>query len=1065
MIYKNCFSRLFYFTFILISTFFSASSFANKSCEEVFDEMIEELSSTRYLSERVTKGQKEQREGYKPNHIDIKENIEKEVLWNRSPSTPDIMRLVLPDGVQFINHSLPYSPSPSIVRLTEPGVSMIARAQYPYKKETLWTNVIFNRAALFDNTIDPNWPYNPSKEKWLVGETAKAAVLFLHGGGTRTATSSNFTEEINHMSKIGIDGIAMDLPIHGNGPMSIKSIEEHILAMGEFAKKYIPPHVPLFVYGHSFGGVFTEKIMQMSSDKKNPFHPSLKGVIIASPPIQDSSLSTKEMLKDYIDRQHKAREQISELNLPEDNIARNLIRNNKVSLINGIFTSLGLHEIDYSIPEHKGKDYIPALMLMGKYDQLVYMGFEDLFQDYYGKLSNVKSMYFDKEPLLDSKNGELVMVGHLLASYIDQKAKQPIHLKEVTKFILDILNKESNQPITIETLRKDEQRHKKNNLLIQLTQLYSNDLSFRNWINHIKLEESIKDGNIKKERLESQRELATKIERKLLVDYVQEVEKRHWIRSLEEGLTSLMDFVQEHTTKYQLTADQKKRLASLFFQGFEPLDKNGIEKFRQSKSLEEFGSQYANLVQLTHQETIQLSDILTRMESSGGKLRKDELISLLENPSQIPEFFLGKSFRERFGLSKEDKGFLLQTLSQNFHISQKILNEIKEASSLADFVELYSKLNKDINSAELQSLVVKEKIDKTKRRELQKAIFNSDSAEDFRRRYPEAESLSTEKDRLFIVKHLKEIIKINEEDQEIYVPKLEEMYANEKKDFEKDRSDDLDAKYTENIKEIDQYVLQIQDSRQAITSIEKDIRALKERKEELLDVVKNEMYVVEQSFNNPPEELKNLYDKADDLLSKAEKAVHTLYDHSELLIETFLKDKTEMSNDLFQTEITNNEKLQELYKEFEKAHQEFEKARQTAMEEHKKRALNGSLGKQIQESFTQIYSSAEEDNLSLLFKFKEREQAELESRLIKERNKLTEAITDYHKVYSGEKNTSNRETIDKETFSQFSMLPTTKPIDKSDLKKLQDKIKNSNEIKKVIDVWNRQSASNLDPTL
>ena len=50
--------------------------------------------------------------------------------------------------------------------------------------------------------------------------------------------------------------------MHGEGSRKIfNNLQEEVLSLGSFARKYIPANVPLFVYGHSFGAVFTDEII------------------------------------------------------------------------------------------------------------------------------------------------------------------------------------------------------------------------------------------------------------------------------------------------------------------------------------------------------------------------------------------------------------------------------------------------------------------------------------------------------------------------------------------------------------------------------------------------------------------------------------------------------------------------------------------------------------------------------------------------------------------------------------------------------------------------------------
>ncbi len=1002
------------FTKNISLTLFASLIFSLVSPFIVFAEDCESsigrIPFTKLLSEEIVRKQESEKSAdYHPRDTII-ENQERAKLWNRPPyiKTPSMLQFLLPDGVHPINHSLPYSPSPTIVRLPEPGVAIIARASYPYKDETFWTNVIFNRAALYDN-FHSNSPHH----KWLVGPSAKAAVLFLHGGGTRTATSSNFTEEIGHISRFGMDGIAIDLPVHGNGSTEIRSLKEHVLAISEFTKKYIPPNVPLFVYGHSFGGAFAEIIMQMSDNKDNPFHPSLQGVIIASAPIHNSKLPTRKMLKDYNRRINIARKKTNQLVLPENNIIHNLIQNNKISLLNSLFTSVGLHEVDYSFPAHKGDQYLPTLFLMGKYDQLVYLGFENLFKQYYDRLTNVKTIYFDKEKTLGNED-DPVMVGHLLANYINKETSHPIHLQETVAFILETLNNKTNSKISLEELKKHNNRHEKNNYIIQIAQLWSNDLSFRNWFDHIYFEEHKKFGIVKQKNINKQRQITEEINQLLLIKHIQRIKKDHLILVFQRGLFELnkaltpnrnLEYplnisILEHPLKWE----EKRKLFFFLSKGFRPIEDSNISILKNTSSLQDFVEEYSKMFELTPKMTKQISSIIQKMEEMSDPTDlHDTFITLLSTPTQFSEFFFDNFQHKYKNLTNDEKNQLFLILSKPISFSPHILETIQHSSSLMEFIEKYSEslnLNSEDKMA-LKNLLITQPVNKKRKGLIFNVMKDSSSFADFRSKYPPIEMLNGVELEKF-KSLLRSFIKMSQQEKESYVPTIQDFYKNNGKDFETDRSDKLDSEYLKSVEEISKLVNEIEKKREIKEDIKKDIRKLQTENSSLLAKVNHAIRTINQSFEdalkNPPQELQEEYLEVEQMLLEAEKAFHKFYDQSELSTEVLINGSFPLTSESFHEKMIVTDELQNSYKQFTQTFDTYKEKLNEVKRKYKELAMSGNLGDELKKAFNSIYDGTNaEENLTTIENYKKiNELAEMESKFIQYQNELAHLIRDYN---------------------------------------------------------------------
>lgn len=365
---------------------------------------------------------------YHSQYVDPVAERELSKYWNERPNLPPLLRALLPPDTHFIKRQLNRPGTPSSIKMSEPGEALMVRAYYNYNERKpnglkvryhLGTNVTFSKRALIDNME------NPLEDNWLVGRNAKAAVLYLHGGGTSTTGAHSAVNLISHLSRRNIDVVGLDLGWHGQGHREFFSFESEIKALSEFAKKYIPPNVPLFVWGHSWGGVFADKIMTMT-DRPNSeffFHSNLAGTIIMSPAVDSAPGKTVvEKFKAFIERLHIAKETSKDFgNEIEKLIYVNIILDGKVSAVGNMVSSGSILQSEQSIPSHQGRLYVPSMMLVGIHDTLVYTAWKDLIHQRYDHLENIPAPhrhYIDKGyvEVGRDKFAEVPM-GHLVAGF------------------------------------------------------------------------------------------------------------------------------------------------------------------------------------------------------------------------------------------------------------------------------------------------------------------------------------------------------------------------------------------------------------------------------------------------------------------------------------------------------------------------------------------------------------------------------------------------------------------------------------------------------------------------
>lgn len=414
--------RVFLFAFFLI---FSFSSFANKPCEGGFDG-----SRLHYDNKALEKREESKR--WHSRFVDVFEEKALQKIWNEKPDLPVLLNALFPKDVHFIKRQLFQPDEATAVKMSEWGEALMVRAHYKHGDHIFHTNVVFSRRALLDNMNDG------AKQKWLVGKNAKAAVLYLHGGGTKTTGSHVARVMVTHFRKYDIDVVSVDLPWHAQGHREFLDFETDIKVLGSFVQKYIPPNVPLFVGGHSWGSVFAEKLMTMTDrpTKDFLFHPNLKGVVILSTAVNPASgnYSMQEKYDVYSVKLSEARQRVkNEGPKHEQYIFENIVTNGKMSPLGGFYSLRSILELDQRVPDHEGRQYIPALMAVGTKDALVYLGFEKEYE-YYKKLKNVETHYLDDPlPYMSAEGHPLRRVGHLIADY----AAFPDTTKPVTYVLIE----------------------------------------------------------------------------------------------------------------------------------------------------------------------------------------------------------------------------------------------------------------------------------------------------------------------------------------------------------------------------------------------------------------------------------------------------------------------------------------------------------------------------------------------------------------------------------------------------------------------------------------------------
>lgn len=400
--------------------------------------------------------------------VDPREEHKLQEEWNRKTNVPSILDFFLPNDVSYIGHQLSHPESVTAVKLVNRDAIM-ARASYQYNNRVFATNVAFSPRVLLSNMR------NKDGKKWLVGSDASAAILFLHGMGMQTAGAHIARRTIRDFHKHfeDIHVLSLDLPWHAEGHREVLgSLSEEIMVLSAFVKKYIPPHVPLFIWGHSGGTVFAQRLMTMTDSplKGTFFHPNLKGIMLFSPAVDAApGKSREEKYKAFSEGQRKGMsELLSDRFVIKDPLEVQFFEDSNP--LGELFGMWMITQLNFIMPPHKGRKYIPSFMAVGTKDPLTFVGFpRTLFSEYYDKLENMETHYFDRLPLLRTKNYE--EVSHWLGEYMDPESGLPIQIALARQFM------EKQLGITFE--KTSEKTESSIPPFIDVIENFSNNLAFR----------------------------------------------------------------------------------------------------------------------------------------------------------------------------------------------------------------------------------------------------------------------------------------------------------------------------------------------------------------------------------------------------------------------------------------------------------------------------------------------------------------------------------------------------------------------------------------------------------
>lgn len=439
--------------FLFVFTLLAASS-SYASSDECQTLLTRKPGTRAYYIEKYQQTHK--RAVQVPRFVDPIEEMQLSKGWT-GELAPGVFDELLPEGVTLVGHRLREASGEGVVKLKSPGEYVVLRATVPWKGREVSMNIGLNLGSLLGNL--------GRKDKWLVGPEADAAIDWGHGGGTKSTGHHTAFDLINYFHRYNVAVVGMDQPWHAEGArIFFEGLDDYESFRAAFVKKYIHPDVPAINMGHSMGGIFADLFMRQSH--KPEFKDVYAGYIAMAPvpdPLPGGSLEDK--LAE--DQRRWEEQQKPEVNLrisPEDRgLEERMIRENKVSPVAMMFAQQMDFFNDWSIPEHRGKEWKPILYIAGSRDSLT-VGKEDLFEEYIRPLENAQLEFIDS--------------GHLFFNIFREETGEMEVFARSREFIEQVIGKElvrNNNSSNIGPL-------------IRAFQIYANDLSFREFIKDYKVQ-------------------------------------------------------------------------------------------------------------------------------------------------------------------------------------------------------------------------------------------------------------------------------------------------------------------------------------------------------------------------------------------------------------------------------------------------------------------------------------------------------------------------------------------------------------------------------------------------
>lgn len=310
-----------------------------------------------------------------PGFDNIEDEVKKEQLGERGP---EALQDQLPADFSFVATPAPHASDIAAVSLVKQDLSLPLHVDLDWHGQRTSTAVY---ASLPKSTARQS-------NEYLIGPEYPVAVVFLHGGGTPTASGKNAMSVGEHLAKFGIPVLGPDMPGHGRGTRQLRGLDtfqgmaDWLMALID---KTVSPKTKIILAGHSWGGEFAVFMHRLSNDPK---YARIAEYIALSPPVDVSlggEIADKVKFEEWFSENFT---QFKDQSAPSDyEFHENLLANGKESDIGGLFATLS--DFDFRTPRLSVEEQArlkPLTVYVGDKDLLVYVGREKQFQEAFGSL-------------------------------------------------------------------------------------------------------------------------------------------------------------------------------------------------------------------------------------------------------------------------------------------------------------------------------------------------------------------------------------------------------------------------------------------------------------------------------------------------------------------------------------------------------------------------------------------------------------------------------------------------------------------------------------------------------
>lgn len=469
------FSRPLFFTLLLALIIVPKSVWAQAvvSCENVFREQTAPKSISYYL-DQVNSAQ--ERMNNEPRFLDPAEEAALVPLWKGTRQGPRAIRDTLLENTALLDFQL-LAADAGAVKLAQPGNFTSLRLNHNWEGKNMSTNIGLPIDAIVARSL--------MGQKQLVPATAKAVMIFMHGGGTKTTGHHVAAALSNFMAQYGVVVVSMDAPFHAYGPRVANLAPlDYYRYLVSFRHQFIPKNVPTFIGGHSMGGLHADNMMRLSDRKDLGLHEAFAGLVNLSGPMDNApGLSLRE--KNNAESEVVGNKELMEL-VPESerDLSVLLLTQGKSSALSGVSAETFMGLVNWKLPKHKGSQYLPTVAIMGERDAL-YVGREKIFDEYVTQLENTKVHLMGQRT--DFKGRE-AWVAHMIFDHYRANTQKPETFNLIKDFIDERLG-ETLEPSGHPLLSDFEGSTV--GLVTRLVHEYYNNLAFRRFAHQYYLVEKL----------------------------------------------------------------------------------------------------------------------------------------------------------------------------------------------------------------------------------------------------------------------------------------------------------------------------------------------------------------------------------------------------------------------------------------------------------------------------------------------------------------------------------------------------------------------------------------------